>query len=760
MGAWDNIIQQSKAQNAAAQVVPISSGSPWLDIMNRTKAANPSMNLEDIFDNESLGGASGFLNGLASLPDLPIIGGHLIEKALDKVTGAQSPEIDPNWLPSMWIKAGANDLSQKLGGVDNMFDQAKDTLGYKVGSVLPAVMTLNPALGAESAGAGGVLDGAAKSIFSAPAKSLGNLLSNLGTSTGAGAGTQYISPYINSKLTSLGYPKTAQIVSDIAGPAIGSAGMSLLSAGAGSGASAIQDDLMGATKGAIKASLRQGKDYVDAQGNTVPLADAQSLLTKLDNQKQTLIDNGYFDSLSNTPKIALTQTDQALATQGANKAQLINDAEQANATVPPIDYSSAQKQIDTLRLGGATKQADDLQSILDANKANWNNGYQTITEADAFKQAADANGNLFKGPLNSQDTATKSIFKSLYGAYKNATNTAFDDALPDQAGDLQDANTAYGALKQAQLGASDNVASGTPSILKSIFQTISPQSVKGVFNDLSLAGSAVNPLLAIPAAVNFAAKVGAENYPATTQRLLTGLSQSANPLAVGIVSALSDPDNQDSSPTAQPGIAIPPNSLLNFNSFANTPTPGVMQLNNSPQTPPALAAAFQALAATPADNSDSDTPMPQPQDTIAAIKADPYYNTLAQTESSWNPNAANPKSTAKGLFQFTDGTANLKTINLKNPYDIPSSFKAVQTLTNDNINELSNVKGFDSTDPEQLYAAHVLGAPLYRNVLEGSDLSSDDQALVNGFYNDALPHFQANYALLYPPAAPDATGEG
>lgn len=39
------------------------------------------------------------------------------------------------------------------------------------------------------------------------------------------------------------------------------------------------------------------------------------------------------------------------------------------------------------------------------------------------------------------------------------------------------------------------------------------------------------------------------------------------------------------------------------------------------------------------------------------------------SESSWNPNAKNPNSTAKGLGQFIDGTAAWRGVDVTDPYD-------------------------------------------------------------------------------------------
>jgi len=121
---------------------------------------------------------------------------------------------------------------------------------------------------------------------------------------------------------------------------------------------------------------------------------------------------------------------------------------------------------------------------------------------------------------------------------------------------------------------------------------------------------------------------------------------------------------------------------------------------------------------------------------IDEIKADPYYHALAMTESTMNPNAKNPKSSAKGMFQFIDETA--KAVNLQDPNDVDASFKAVKFLTDDHRRMFGN-------DPDMLYAAHVLGATRLRKVLNHQPLSDNDQRIVDKFYQIELPRFQKHY---------------
>lgn len=80
--------------------------------------------------------------------------------------------------------------------------------------------------------------------------------------------------------------------------------------------------------------------------------------------------------------------------------------------------------------------------------------------------------------------------------------------------------------------------------------------------------------------------------------------------------------------------------------------------------------------------------------------------TIAQIESGGNPNAKNPNSSAGGLFQFIDSTA--QQYGLQNKFDPYESADAGARLLRDNANQLRGVLGREPTAGE-LYLAHQQG---------------------------------------------------
>jgi hypothetical protein len=84
-----------------------------------------------------------------------------------------------------------------------------------------------------------------------------------------------------------------------------------------------------------------------------------------------------------------------------------------------------------------------------------------------------------------------------------------------------------------------------------------------------------------------------------------------------------------------------------------------------------------------------------------------YLDRTAQLESSLNPHAAAKTSSAKGLFQFVDGTA--KQYGLTNPFDAAASTNAAAQLAADNAKMFRSSLGREPT-PGELYLAHQQGA--------------------------------------------------
>ena len=112
-------------------------------------------------------------------------------------------------------------------------------------------------------------------------------------------------------------------------------------------------------------------------------------------------------------------------------------------------------------------------------------------------------------------------------------------------------------------------------------------------------------------------------------------------------------------------------------------------------------------------------------------------NTLAQIavlESGGDPNAKNPRSSAAGLFQFTDATA--KDVGLRDKFDPNQSADAAAQLARSNMSVLRDRLGREPS-PGEVYLAHQQGAGGASQLLTNPnaraiDVVGRDEVLNNG----------------------------
>lgn len=110
-----------------------------------------------------------------------------------------------------------------------------------------------------------------------------------------------------------------------------------------------------------------------------------------------------------------------------------------------------------------------------------------------------------------------------------------------------------------------------------------------------------------------------------------------------------------------------------------------------------------------------------------------YYEKLAQIESGGDPNAKNPKSSAKGLFQFTSATA--EQYGLDDPTDPVKAREAVEKFTADNASQLQKVLGRTPSDGE-LYLAHQQGSGGALKLLTNPDKKAIEVVGVDAVINN------------------------
>lgn len=119
-----------------------------------------------------------------------------------------------------------------------------------------------------------------------------------------------------------------------------------------------------------------------------------------------------------------------------------------------------------------------------------------------------------------------------------------------------------------------------------------------------------------------------------------------------------------------------------------------------------------------------------------------YYKQLSKIESSDNPSARNPASTAKGRYQFIDSTAKQYGITAEfgTPEYEQQERAAVEKFTADNFNQLKTALKREPT-PGELYLAHQQGAGGASKILSSPnakavDVLGEDAVLNNGGNKD------------------------
>ena len=124
----------------------------------------------------------------------------------------------------------------------------------------------------------------------------------------------------------------------------------------------------------------------------------------------------------------------------------------------------------------------------------------------------------------------------------------------------------------------------------------------------------------------------------------------------------------------------------------------------------------------------------------AMIDADPVDAAIYEVESSRNPLAKNPSSSATGAFQLINATA--KALGVENPLDIGQNYEGYLKL------KAENQARFKTDDPFLTYAAHFLGAPLLDKWQSGKSLTDSEEAIVRELKTKALPRFKKIYERI------------
>lgn len=123
----------------------------------------------------------------------------------------------------------------------------------------------------------------------------------------------------------------------------------------------------------------------------------------------------------------------------------------------------------------------------------------------------------------------------------------------------------------------------------------------------------------------------------------------------------------------------------------------------------------------------------------ARIDSNPFDSAVYEFESSRNPKAKNPNSTASGGFQLLKSTA--AKLGVNDVFDLKDNYEGYLKLKEEN-------KAKFGDDPALLYASHYLGSTLLTKYLKGKDLTNDEEDIVKNFEKNTLPKFLKVYAKV------------
>jgi len=128
------------------------------------------------------------------------------------------------------------------------------------------------------------------------------------------------------------------------------------------------------------------------------------------------------------------------------------------------------------------------------------------------------------------------------------------------------------------------------------------------------------------------------------------------------------------------------------------------------------------------------------EEVIARVKQDPVDHAIAKIESSLNPKAKNPNSSASGLFQLINSTA--KNLGVTDPFDPEQNYNAYLKLKE----RTKQITGKD--DVVSIYAGHYLGETVLRKWMNGEPLTKKQQGHVDYFQKELIPRLNRIYAKI------------
>ena len=447
----------------------------------------------------------------------------------------------------------------------------------------------------------------------------------------------------------------------------------------------------------------------DTGAVTQDASNAGPIVTKKDIALNNLEESGFFTkvkatdtSASLTKKLWQHQQEAGKTIGGIiddlapKEAELLSSTElapwqKASITSAAPTFENATALIDDVSIANKSfgrRLSRQLNSIKEA----WQDSPQDLK---ALKNIQEKFGIVNKKSFNPKASTIESLSDDLnnaiYGDLAESVKGRIKALDPAAATKFEQANKQYSSASTFKQSAFDASRKSTGSALKNELFSITGKG--GGMTAFSSAAAYANPLYAAPFLAERALTVAKTVAPVQTLKAAGGLEALASMFSK----------------------AAPKASILAAESK-------VVPNNNRPE--------LEGLFTMPEKKSDIE----------AKILSNPTDAAIYEMESASGKKLKNPTSSAKGAFQLIDSTA--KKLGVKNVMDLEDNYNGYLKLKQENIDR------FGTDDPELVYSAHYLGAPLLEKVLQKKPLSPNEQKIVDGWERLVMPRFRRVYSQM------------
>lgn len=507
-------------------------------------------------------------------------------------------------------------------------------------------------------------------------------------------------------------------------------------------------DLLGVRAADIEKSFKEsGKKFLDESGIEVEPTNSSQTSTIIDRSIKVVDQDGLFDSFTNDAKANLNIFDKKAAVAGQEVRNLHAEAGEALKQIQKqltpiqqkqfpltrdpktgkggfeIDFSPAREAVNEI-----TKADPSLKGSLTKNLneviSRWNRSSRSYDGLQTEKTIFGKSTNF----SNASDAAWNDVKKVLYGIFNEKQGQAFDFAMskidPSKVGALAEANKKFFSYKNLEPIIDKTASKGYKSLGMNPLRLINkePKEIGSAYPATKLKGAkGVQTLVGTPS-----------NVPEATftqdplNVALSNLLKGGSKVGPSLYNLAKEPKDQI---IDEEGAVMAPESQ----------TSGTQDYNTIVQ---------QAIERISKKKSSSigDT-MPKDKEGIKRVEAqidqDPYWSTVYEIESSRNPFAKNPKSSAKGAFQLIDATSRKLKVD---PLDIEENWNGAKMLDEDNANIIKKKTGIDITsDPALRYSAHFLGAPVMIKWITKSPLTEKEKEQVAELERKVIPKLEKIY---------------